>query len=141
MDLAKKEEWSIFKAFGCRAERQSDREEPLERPKQSSVGVEDLELLRSKQRTETMQLQSQQRSFFDELLGQQSAHEAQLAAELEALRGHCDEAVKQQGQGVESLRQQQRRMQQIQGQLLGDVGSLKSQLVDSLRRSARSDDT
>ena len=28
-----------------------------------------------------------------------------------------------------------------EGQLLGDVGSLKSQLVESIRRSARVDDT
>ena len=56
---------------------------------------------------EVQQLQGQQRSFFDELLVQQEAHEA-------ALRSHCDAAVAQQEKAVELLRQQQRRIQQIQ---------------------------
>ena len=50
MDLAKGSEWSLFKAFGCRAERPVDREEPAERPLRQPH--EELELLRGKQQKE-----------------------------------------------------------------------------------------
>lgn len=151
MDLAKQRdgEWSIFKAFGCRADKTTSErggEDPLERQVVQASNMatsEDLELLRTKHRQEALELRTQQRTFFDEVLDQQASIQQQLSGELEAVRSHCDAAIggfhAHQTNTVEVLRQQQRRMQQIQGQLLGDVGSLKSQLVESIRqqRSAR----
>ncbi|CAJ1365823.1 unnamed protein product, partial [Effrenium voratum] len=99
--------------------------------------IKDLELLRSKQRQEGLELRSQQRSFFDEVLQQQAANQQQVSSDLEAVRSHCNAAIagfhSHQTSALEVLQKQQRRMQQIQGQLMGDVGSMKSQLVESLR--------
>lgn len=154
LDIAQRDsgEWSIFKAFGCKAEKAPDRpsEDPLERQvcqqPSNMATTEDLELLRSKQRQEAQELRSQQRSFFDEVLDHQAAKQEEISSELEAVRSHCNAAIagfhSHQTNTLEVLRQQQRRMQQIQGQLLSDVGSLKSQLVDSIRqrRSARTEE-
>lgn len=149
MDIAKQRdagEWNIFKAFGCRADKTSDRaqEDPLERQvcqrPPNMATSEELELLRGKQRQEAQELRSQQRSFFDEVLDQQAASQQLFSSELEAVRSHCDAAIagfhSHQTNTVEVLRQQQRRMQQIQGQLLGDVGSLKSQLIGTIRQQS-----
>ncbi|CAJ1396887.1 unnamed protein product [Effrenium voratum] len=133
-------EWSIFKAFGgCKAPSEtapSRVEDPVQRHP-PPVTVEDLELLRSKQRQEGLELRSQQRSFFDEVLQQQAANQQQVSSDLEAVRSHCNAAIagfhSHQTSALEVLQKQQRRMQQIQGQLMGDVGSMKSQLVESLR--------
>lgn len=153
LDIAHRDagEWSIFKAFGCKAEKAPDRpsEDSLERQvcqqPSNMATMEELELLRGKQRQEAQELRSQQRSFFDEVLDQQAAKQEEISSELEAVRSHCNAAIagfhSHQTNTVEVLRQQQRRMQQIQGQLLSDVGSLKSQLVDSIRRrSARTEE-
>eukprot|EP00439_Symbiodinium_sp_Y106_P056079 s892_g7.t2 len=84
------------------------------------------------------------------VLNQQSTSQQQLASQLssqlEVVQSQCTAAIaglhSQQTSTLEAIRHQQRRMQQVQGQLLGDVGALKSQLVDSLRaqRSSRISD-
>jgi len=159
VDLAEAErqnagEWNLFKAFGggCRAPAESTaREESRIRPPPSNAAtIEELDLVRSKQHQEALELKTQQRSFFDEVLNQQSTSQQQLASQLssqlEVVQSQCTAAIaglhSQQTSTLEAIRHQQRRMQQVQGQLLGDVGALKSQLVDSLRaqRSSRISD-
>lgn len=119
LDVAQRDagEWSIFKAFGCKAEKAPDRpsEDPLERQvcqqPSNMATMEELELLRSKQRQEAQELRSQQRSFFDEVLDQQAAKQEEMSSELEAVRSHCNAAIagfhSHQTNTVEVLRQQQ----------------------------------
>ncbi|CAE6938055.1 unnamed protein product [Symbiodinium natans] len=158
VDLAESErqnggDWSLFKAFGgCRAPAEPTvREDSRLRPPPSNAAtVEELDLVRTRQHQEALELKTQQRSFFDEVLNQQATSQQQLAtqlsSQLEAVQSQCTAAISglhsQQASTLEAIRHQQRRMQQVQGQLLGDVGALKSQLVDSLRaqRSSRISD-
>eukprot|EP00931_Biecheleriopsis_adriatica_P117418 TRINITY_DN92941_c0_g1_i1.p1 TRINITY_DN92941_c0_g1~~TRINITY_DN92941_c0_g1_i1.p1 ORF type:complete len:838 (-),score=269.16 TRINITY_DN92941_c0_g1_i1:58-2481(-) len=132
-------------AAGTTDEHQAE-EKLRDRRRKSASGAsfEDVEVLRKKQVEDAQELRSAQRSFFDEVLTQAASNQKLIASELEAVRGHCNTAVArcdatvaglqaQQQSSLEAVRHQQRRLEQVQGQLLGDVGALKGQLVESLR--------
>ncbi|CAE7297050.1 unnamed protein product, partial [Symbiodinium microadriaticum] len=106
VDLAEAErqnagEWNLFKAFGggCRAPAESTaREESRIRPPPSNAAtIEELDLVRAKQHQEALEMKTQQRSFFDEVLNQQSTSQQQLASQLsnqlEVVQSQCTAAI------------------------------------------------
>lgn len=163
LDLEKKRDagdWSLFKAFsGCHnttplpptmapPENGGPTDDPLgevnfeqnRQPRHSSAKmatVEELETVRALHFTDLRDMRQQQRSFFDEARLQADTAQQQLRSELQAVRSHCNTGIAglqtQQSNTLEVVRNQQRRLEQVQGQLLGDVGAIKTQLVENLR--------
>lgn len=101
------------------------------------ASAEEVEQMRMKQLQDFRDLRQQQKSFFEEVLNQGDATRRSVTCELEAVRSHCNNGLAglqtQQSNTIEVLRNQQRRMEAVQGQLLGDVGALKGQVTESLR--------
>mmetsp|Transcript_23578 Transcript_23578/g.42594 ORF Transcript_23578/g.42594 Transcript_23578/m.42594 type:complete len:741 (+) Transcript_23578:36-2258(+) len=158
LDLEKKRDsgdWSLFKAFsGCHnatplpptvapPDGSSPDEVVFEQnppPRRNSPKVatsEELESVRAMHFSDLRDLRQQQRSFFDEALLLADTSHKQLRGELEAVRSQCNTSMAglqtQQSNTLEVVRNQQRRLEQVQGQLLGDVGAIKTQMVENLR--------